>query len=37
VVFVPLSTIARINLWVEYYIRGLIPINPSVIRSFVFL
>jgi polysaccharide export outer membrane protein len=34
VVFVPLTIIARINLIIEYYIRGLIPINPSIIRSF---
>jgi protein involved in polysaccharide export with SLBB domain len=37
IVYVPLSTIARINLWVEFYIRGLIPINPSILRTFVAL
>lgn len=37
VVFVPLSFIARVNLFIDFYIRGLIPINPSVIRSFVAL
>ncbi|MBI4603105.1 MAG: SLBB domain-containing protein [Planctomycetes bacterium] len=37
VVFVPLSTIARINLWVEFYVRGIIPINPSILRTFVAL
>src|SRR5262249_5633407 len=31
VVFVPLSTIGRVNLFVELYIRGLIPINPSIL------
>jgi protein involved in polysaccharide export with SLBB domain len=35
VVFVPLSIIARMNLFVEFYIRGLIPLNPSILRSFV--
>jgi polysaccharide export outer membrane protein len=34
VVFVPLSTIARLDIFVEMYIRALIPINPSVIRTF---
>lgn len=33
VIFVPLSTIGRINLWVELYIRGLIPLNPSILRT----
>lgn len=32
VVFVPLSVIARLNLFVEFYIRGMIPINPSTVR-----
>ncbi len=32
VVYVPLSTIAKMNLFVEFYIRGLIPVNPSTIR-----
>ena len=33
VVFIPLSTIGRVNLFVELYIRGLIPINPSILRA----
>lgn len=37
VVFVPLSIIARINLFVEFYIRGIIPINPSILRTFTVL
>lgn len=37
VVFVPLSIIARLNLWVEFYIRGLIPVNPSILRTFTVL
>ena len=37
VIFVPLSAIARVNLFVEFYIRGIIPINPSILRTFVAL
>lgn len=37
IVYVPLSIIARINLFVEFYIRGIIPINPSILRSFAAL
>jgi protein involved in polysaccharide export with SLBB domain len=37
VVFVPLSVIARINIWVDYYIRGLLPINPSAIWTTITL
>ncbi|MGQ9592055.1 MAG: polysaccharide biosynthesis/export family protein [Planctomycetota bacterium] len=33
VVFVPMSTIAKVNLFVEFYLRGLIPVNPSTIRT----
>lgn len=32
VVYVPMSAIAKLNLFVEFYIRGLIPVNPSTIR-----
>lgn len=33
VVYVPLSLIAKINIWVEFYIRNMLPINPtSVVR-----
>lgn len=35
VVFVPLSFIAQLNVWIDLYIRGLLPFNPSVIRSFL--
>jgi polysaccharide export outer membrane protein len=34
IVFVPLSTIAKINLAIEFYIRGLLPFSPSNIRTF---
>jgi len=34
VVYVPLSFIAQLNVWIDLYIRGLLPFNPSVIRSF---
>jgi protein involved in polysaccharide export with SLBB domain len=36
VVFVPLSGIAKVNLFVEFYIRGLLPFNPSILRTFAF-
>jgi protein involved in polysaccharide export with SLBB domain len=36
VVFVPLSGIAKVNLWIEFYIRGLLPFNPSILRTFAF-
>ena len=37
VVYVPLSIIARVNLFVEFYIRGILPINPSILRTFTAL
>jgi len=35
VVYVPLSFIAQVNVWIDLYIRGLLPFNPSIIRSFL--
>ena len=31
IVYVPFTMIARVNLWVEFYIRGMLPINPSTV------
>jgi len=36
VIFLPLSGIAKVNLWIEFYIRGLLPFNPSLLRAFAF-
>jgi protein involved in polysaccharide export with SLBB domain len=33
IIYVPLSGIAIVNLWVEFYIRNMLPINPSFVRS----
>jgi protein involved in polysaccharide export with SLBB domain len=33
VVFVPITGIYRVNLWVEFYIRNMLPVNPTVLRS----
>jgi len=35
VVYVPLSFIAQLNVWIDLYVRGLLPFNPSIIRSFL--
>lgn len=34
IVFIPLSTIAKINLAIEFYVRGVLPFNPSSIRTY---
>jgi len=34
IVYVPMSFIAQLNVWVNFYVRGLLPINPSVIPSY---
>jgi polysaccharide biosynthesis/export protein PslD len=35
VVYVPMTVISEINVFIDLYIRGLIPLNPSTIRAFV--
>jgi polysaccharide export outer membrane protein len=37
VVHVPLSFIAQLNIWMDLWIRGLIPINPSTIRGLLLI
>jgi polysaccharide biosynthesis/export protein PslD len=35
IVYVPMTFISQLNIWIDLWIRGLIPINPSTIRAFL--
>jgi polysaccharide export outer membrane protein len=37
VVYVPMTVISEINVFIDLYIRGLIPLNPSTIRAFLII